>query len=109
MSAYGDCAVDVETTDPNSYLNFYKKNLELRKKFSDFKTEASLTYIDAPNGVLAFKRGQSILVATNTSSSLQAFAIDREYVIIQDSAGESKIEGNSLVIAAESTVWLHAK
>ena len=109
MSAYGDLAVDVQNADDSSYLNFYKKNLILRKKYSDFDVNAPLSFIDAPDGVVAFKRGQSILVATNTTKAGKSVALDASYEIIQDSAGESKIDGNSLVIASESTVWVHAK
>jgi alpha-glucosidase len=109
MSAYGDLAVDVQDGDASSYLNFYKKNLVLRKKYSDFDVNAPLTFFDAPEGVVAFKRGQSILVATNTTKDGKKVALDSSYEIIQETAGESKIDGNSLVIASESTVWLHAK
>ena len=109
MSAYGDCAVDVEESDTSSYLNFYRKSFALRKEISEFGVNSSFEFIDSPAEVLAFKRGSSILVVANTGKTSLKMNIPAGYSIIQDSADESSVNGTELHIASESTVWLQAK
>ena len=108
MSAYANYAVDVESSNSSSYLNFYKKSFKLRKEIADFGVNATLEFIDSPAGTLTMKRGDSVLVVLNTNKSAVSVKVPAGFEIIQDSAGESRINGEILDVASESTLWLKA-
>ena len=109
MSSYANYAVDIESSDSSSYLNFYKKSFKVRKEISDFGVNSSLEFVDSPAGVLGFKRGNSLLILLNTTKQAISMSVPIGYSIVQDSAGESVLKGENLELASETTVWLHAK
>ena len=55
-SAHRERAVDTQRDDPGSVLAFYRRMIALRRAQPDLRTGAT-TFLDAPDPVLAFRRG----------------------------------------------------
>jgi len=57
-------AVNTQAKDPDSVLSFYKRMLVLRATSQDLRN-GSMAFVDAPPGVLAFRRGDSTICIFN--------------------------------------------
>ncbi|WP_016906823.1 glycoside hydrolase family 13 protein [Streptomyces xiaopingdaonensis] len=62
---WGALSVAVQTGDPESTLEFYRAALRLRRDHDDLGAGSALEWIEAPDGVLAFRRG-GLVCAANT-------------------------------------------
>ncbi|MEU5086341.1 glycoside hydrolase family 13 protein [Streptomyces sp. NPDC021356] len=58
-------AVDLQQGDPASMLALYREAIRLRPVFGD----ATLTWLDAPDGVLAFTRAEGVTCVVNLSAA----------------------------------------
>ena len=58
--------VDVQLGDPGSTLNLYRDALRIRRLERDLG-DGPLRWLDAPDGVLAFARGDGFIAITNLS------------------------------------------
>lgn len=102
MGSYGNYAIDVETTDDNSFLNFYKKSLALRKLL---KNNAEILFHDAPDGVIHFNRGVIHVLANTTEHSIK-ISINGKLLI--SSNNEANLVNGELYLPANTTVWLES-
>ncbi len=59
-------AVSHQESEPDSVLAFYRKMLTLRRAQSDFH-EGSITFLETPEPILAFMRGNGTFCAFNLS------------------------------------------
>ncbi len=66
-SAWRDLAADAQSGDPESMLELYRTALWLRRARSDLGSDG-LTWLDAPDGVLAFSRPGRFGCAVNLSA-----------------------------------------
>jgi alpha-glucosidase len=66
-AAWSASTVDVQLADPDSTLNLYRDALRIRRLERDLG-DGPLRWLDAPDGVLAFARGDGFIAVTNLSS-----------------------------------------
>ena len=67
-ATWGAKTVDAELSDPGSMLNLYRDALRIRRFDPDLGDEA-LRWLPAPDGVLAFARGDGFIAVTNLSDA----------------------------------------
>lgn len=104
-SEYGVHAVDVEDPNPHSMLNFYRKSLGLRKSHPDLGARSEITWLYSHEGVISFKRGQSLTVVANTTDQTLSFPESAKEILIA-SNGDAELADGTLSLPAHSTVWL---
>ncbi len=104
-SEYGMHSVDVEELNPHSMLNFYRTSLGLRKSHPDLGARSELTWLYSHEGVLSFKRGESLTVVANTTEE-QLSLPESAKAILLASNGDTTLENGVLTIPSHSTVWL---
>ncbi|MEU8006590.1 glycoside hydrolase family 13 protein [Catellatospora sp. NPDC049111] len=93
-----------QESDPDSTLNFYRAALRLRKELPALGG-GTLTWLDAPEGVLAFRREPGVVVVVNIADravDLSELALTGEILL---SSGPLHTDGR---IPADTTVWLTA-
>jgi alpha-glucosidase len=59
-----ECSVSAQAQDDTSVLSFYRRLIELRRREPTLRT-GSFTMLPAPDGVLAWRRGEDFNVAIN--------------------------------------------
>jgi alpha-glucosidase len=98
-------AMDVEAKDPDSSLALYKKSLALRHSHPALGGEGAITWIDAPSGLMHFKREPGLEVIVNTTEVAQRINVTGRTILLE-SANGSELEDGVLSIASDTTVWL---
>lgn len=98
-------AVDIESVDPTSSLNFYKSMLRIRKNHKALGGEGELDWVDSGSDVIHFKRDYSLEVVTNTSSIEHEVPITLHNVLLASHDGP-RVKDGRLLIPADTTVWL---
>jgi alpha-glucosidase len=85
-------AADTQETDKNSVLNFYREMLTLRRARVDLQLGRS-TFIDTPEPLLAFKRGENTLCVFNLSKKAQTMPLTQPIkpLIAQNTTSEDKV------------------
>lgn len=96
--AFAALAADIQTVDPSSTLNLYRRALELRRTL---QTDESLTWYDTP-GAADFERPNGWRSITNFSRS--PLPLPTGTVVL---TSHGRTVGES--IPADTTVWLHAR
>lgn len=101
---------------PDSTLTLYKQSLKIRSSHPGLKADQeldvrhALTWLDAPPGILAFKRkaGFALFANTNgqtTTISLRDFGLSGARMLLSSSA-DCSLEGETLNLSPDSCVWL---
>ncbi|MFC3995472.1 glycoside hydrolase family 13 protein [Nocardiopsis sediminis] len=88
--------------DPGSPLSLYTEALRARRALSALG-EGALTWIDAGEGVLAFRRGAAFACAVNLSGAEVALPLSGEVVV---ASGPVTADGDGVVLPADTAVWL---
>ena len=65
---WADVTVEAELEDPESTLSLYRRALELRPRYS-LPFDDQLEWYGAPDGCLAFRRGNGLICALNASAA----------------------------------------
>jgi len=96
-------SVDVQETDENSVLNFYREMLALRRARPDMQLGRS-NFIDTPEPILAFTRGENTLCVFNLSAKAQTMTLPQTIkpLIAEDTVVEAqtlKLGPNGFMIA----------
>ena len=96
-------AVDLQARDAGSVLSFYRRMLALRRGSCDLRLGAT-RFLDAPEPVLAFLRGEATLCAFNLSPRPAAFSFAaplREALAHDATAAEGRVRlgPNGVLIA----------
>ncbi|MGA5566849.1 DUF3459 domain-containing protein, partial [Streptomyces platensis] len=61
--------VEAQTGDPNSTLELYRTALALRRRLPGLGAGDAVEWLDAPDGVLAFRRPGGLICTVNTTQS----------------------------------------
>ena len=95
--------VEAQRGDPGSMLELYRRALRIRRRHPALAGSETMTWLDAPAGVLAFRRevagGRAVVCATNTTGRPARLPVSRGRVLLASTAPE----GDEL--APDSTVW----
>jgi alpha-glucosidase len=104
-SSWKTQAVDVESLDPNSFLNFYRQSLALRKNHLALGGTAEIQWLPSANGILHFKRAPGFTLISNTTEQLVQVPTSATKILHQSQSGVSLL--NQVVkLPANTTVWL---
>ena len=79
----------------------------MRKLLSRQLPESNaITWIDTPEGVLAFSRGDDFFLYANTTDQSFELKLESDSQIILASSTQAHLEAKTLILPAQSTVWL---
>ena len=100
---WGELSVEAQRGDPDSMLALYRRALRVRRTHPALARTETLTWLDAPPGVLALRRegaeGRSVTVTVNTTGAPARLGAPPGRVLLASSAPEGA------VLAPDSTVW----
>ncbi|MGW3149635.1 MULTISPECIES: glycoside hydrolase family 13 protein [Streptomyces] len=97
---WGERSVEAQTGDDTSMLELYRTALRLRREHPALG-DGGLTWLDAPTGVLTFRREPGFVAAVNLSST--SYRLPDHTTILLASGS---VEGG--LLAPDEAVWLSA-
>lgn len=104
-ATWAELSVEVQTGDPTSTLELYRSALTVRREHPALGAGTSVTWLDAPEGVLVFRRdcaeGSFVCTVNAGTEPVRMAAPGR---ILLSSAEAVAVEGET-VLAADSTIW----
>ncbi|MFH8340898.1 glycoside hydrolase family 13 protein [Streptomyces sp. AM6-12] len=98
---WGELSVEAQTGTAGSTLELYRAALAARRAQPDLGAGDTLEWLRAPEGVLAFRRGEFVCVANTTGESVTTPAYGRVLL----ASGEVAETGGEAKVAADTTVW----
>ncbi|WP_329216574.1 glycoside hydrolase family 13 protein [Streptomyces sp. NBC_01485] len=101
-SVWGELSVEAQEGAAGSTLELYRSALAVRRSDPDLGAGDSVEWLKAPEGVLAFRRGEFVCVTNTTGESVTTPAHGRVLLasgeVAETDAGEAKLP-------ADTTVW----
>ncbi|NEA37820.1 glycoside hydrolase family 13 protein [Streptomyces sp. SID11385] len=106
---WGGLSVEAQTGVPGSTLEFYRAALALRRAQPALGAGTGVTWLDAPEGVLALRReaadGRPVVVTAHTGSAPVTVPSPGEALLSSgDTPPAADADGN-VVLAPDTTVW----
>ena len=99
-ATWASVTVAAEDADPGSTLSFYRRALRIRRAMVA-SADAAIEWIDAEDGVLAFRRGHDVIVVVNVT--------DEPATLPEPVAGDAPVISSATsapgLIAANTTAW----
>ncbi|MFD5421660.1 glycoside hydrolase family 13 protein [Streptomyces sp. NPDC127069] len=102
--SWAELSVEAQTGDPSSTLELYRTALRLRRGHPDLGAGDSVDWQDAPEGVLAFRRGEFLCTANTTGAAVR-FPVAGEALLSSGAAVEDGVLPEEGVLPADTTVW----
>ncbi|WP_031070760.1 glycoside hydrolase family 13 protein [Streptomyces sp. NRRL WC-3742] len=94
-------SVEAQTGDPTSTLELYRSALALRRSRPELGAGTEVEWLDAPEGVLAFRRGTFVCTVNTTGQPVRLPAPGDLLLGSTDLA----VDGGETVLAPDSTGW----
>ncbi|MFI1399545.1 glycoside hydrolase family 13 protein [Streptomyces sp. NPDC020681] len=101
-SEWGGLSVEAQTGDPESTLELYRRALAARRAHPALGAGDAVEWLDAPEGVLAFRRAGGFVCTVNTTG--QAVRIPAHGRVLLASVPVEPAGGEA-ELPADSTVW----
>ncbi|MEU9158261.1 glycoside hydrolase family 13 protein [Streptomyces sp. NPDC048417] len=98
---WGELSVQAQTGAAGSTLELYRTALDIRRAQPDLGAGDAVEWLRAPEGVLAFRRGEFVCVANTTGESVTTPAYGR---VLLGSGEVTEADGGTKV-PADTTVW----
>ncbi|MDG4858357.1 glycoside hydrolase family 13 protein [Streptomyces sp. T-3] len=117
---WGELSVAAQTGDPDSTLELYRSALAVRREHPALGAGDAVSWLDAPEGVLAFERreegaahrasveggggrrvGGFVCTANTTGEAVRIPVPGRQLL----GTADALVDGDEAVLAADSTVW----
>ncbi|MCZ7430975.1 glycoside hydrolase family 13 protein [Streptomyces sp. WMMC1477] len=97
-------SVEEQTGDPGSTLELYRTALRIRREHPDLGAGDAVTWLDAPEGVLAFRRGGFVCTANTTAAPVTLPQTPGTLLLASGpcAGGSRAIDG---VLPADTTIW----
>lgn len=102
-ASWRNLTVAIQTGDPKSTLELYRKSLRIRKEHPGLGGTHGLKWLSAPDGVLRFVREPGFELVANTTDGDVIIETERNVML---SSVAAKSENGKLLVPANSTVWL---
>jgi alpha-glucosidase len=99
--SWGELSVEAQDGVPGSTLELYRSALAIRRSQPDLGAGDSVEWLRAPEGVLAFRRGEFVCVANTTGESVTTPAYGRVLL----ASGELTEADGEAKVPADTTVW----
>ncbi|TGA87993.1 DUF3459 domain-containing protein, partial [Streptomyces sp. MZ04] len=100
-AGWGELSVEAQTGDPASTLELYRRALAVRRTQPGLGAGDSLEWLEAPEGVLAFRREGFVCTANTTGAAVRIPAPGR---ILLANAEVETTDGK-VELPADTTVW----
>jgi alpha-glucosidase len=94
-------SVEAQQGEPGSTLELYRTALAVRRARTDLGAGDSIEWLKAPEGVLAFRRGEFVCTANTGGESATVPAYGRVLV----ASDEVTIADDEAKLPADTTVW----
>ncbi len=95
-------AASIQSNDPDSVLAFYRRMIALRRDRNDLR-QGAISFLDTPEPVLAFRRGERTLCAFNLSADPVRLSLPvPEKILLSQSLGSDRtltLGSNGFLIA----------
>ncbi len=101
---WADLSVEAQTGDPGSTLELYRSALRLRRDHADLGAGDAVEWLPAPDGVVAFRRGDFVCTANTTPAAVELPSAPGRALL-------SSLPGRPLIgttLPADTTVWWSA-
>ncbi|WP_282797968.1 glycoside hydrolase family 13 protein [Streptomyces sp. CC224B] len=98
---WGELSVQAQTGDPGSTLELYREALRVRRARPGLGAGTALTWLDAPEGVLAFGREGFVCTANTTADPVRVAAPGTVLL----ASGPVEVTGPEVELPADTTVW----
>lgn len=99
-----DATIRNATEQPDGFLEHYQRALHTRRALLTTLPD-TITWLEMPNGVLAFTRGPLCCVC-NTNDTDVTISLATEYKCAFSAPGNADITGTTLQLGATTTAWL---
>lgn len=100
-AGWGDLSVEAQTGDPDSTLEMYRSAIALRRDLPGLGAGDDVTWLDAPDGVLAFAREGFVCTANTTGDAVTVPVRGRVLL----ASAEVKVVDGAAELPADTTVW----
>ncbi|MFI0943593.1 glycoside hydrolase family 13 protein [Streptomyces sp. NPDC021020] len=118
-ASWAGLSVEAQTGDPDSTLEMYRSALELRRSLPALGAGTEVVWLDAPDGVLAFRRdaasadgGEGFVCLVNLTAEPVTLTVPEGRALLSSAAGgagtNSDLRGTggvAVTIAADTTIW----
>ncbi|MFC7303724.1 glycoside hydrolase family 13 protein [Streptomyces monticola] len=98
---WGELSVQAQSGDPDSTLELYRSALALRRARPELGAGDRIEWLTAPDGVLAFRRGDFVCTANTTGERVRIPLPGRVLL----TAGEVRLGPDDAELAGDTTVW----
>ncbi|MEU6124699.1 glycoside hydrolase family 13 protein [Streptomyces sp. NPDC047123] len=102
-TGWGELSVQAQTGDPGSTLELYRSALALRRARPGLGAGRAVTWLDAPEGVLAFAR-EGFVCTVNTTAAAVRLPTPGRVLLVGGDDGVETAEG-TVTLPADTTVW----
>ncbi|WP_340561869.1 glycoside hydrolase family 13 protein [Streptomyces sp. GSL17-111] len=99
---WADLSVEAQTGDPDSTLELYRTALRIRREHADLGAGDAVTWLDAPAGVLAFRRGDFVCTVNTTTAPVTLPEVPGRVLL---ASGPYAGDG---VLPGDTTLWWSA-
>ncbi|WP_432002611.1 glycoside hydrolase family 13 protein [Streptomyces sioyaensis] len=96
--------VEAQTGDPDSTLELYRTALSLRRTHPALGAGESVEWLDAPEGVVAFRRPGGLVCTVNTTQAPVRLAAPGTRILLSSRQLELS-DGDFALLPADTTVW----
>ncbi|MER5425301.1 glycoside hydrolase family 13 protein [Streptosporangium roseum] len=100
-ASWGPLSVQSQLRDPLSTLHLYRTALEIRRDRRSFG-DAPLTWLDSPEGTLAFTRGDGFACTLNLTGEPVELPAPGRVLLASE---EPVVDGDTVRLAPDSAVW----
>ncbi len=100
-AGWGELSVAAQTGDPGSMLELYRSALRLRREHPAFRSDG-MTWLDAPEGVLRFRRGDGLEVVVNLTADAAPLGRVGRGVLL----ASVPLDGEGDLLPGDAAAWL---
>ena len=108
-SNHTEVNVEKQIKDEGSRLRYYQRLALFRKEHEEIRYD-KVTFMDSPEEVLVFKRGEKFLVIINFSETKFSFDLDTDYEIsLVHKSEDATMENSVITVKGQKAVVLQRK
>ncbi|PKV85420.1 glycoside hydrolase family 13 protein [Streptomyces sp. TLI_146] len=102
-ASWGALSVEAQTGDPHSTLELYRAALAARREHPGLGSGDTVSWLEAPRGVLAFAREGFVCTVNLTAEPVRLPAPGKP--LLASDGREVALDGGEFVLEADTTVW----